>query len=309
MFIANLPYGVIVHDGRKVVEAVKQGHGDFLEGKVAGELKKKYNAEESCEAFLSLREPWRHFFPDFQEYRKAMNREMILLARKRMGEKITKERFMIQAVMAIEDFNDIINREVERLREWYSYHYPELKEQKHSRFVKMVMEFGRRESFPDFSQSFGVEMDERDEAMVKEFASVIHSTMKLQQRMEKYVERLMEEMAPNTSEILGPLLGAKIISMFGSLEKMARASSSAIQLIGAEKALFRHLKSGKRSKPPKYGILYRHPLVQSAKPGERGKVARIIASYASKAAKIDFFSGRRESLREEMMEQLRKVLK
>ncbi len=307
MFIASLPYGVLVWEKQRIVEAVKQSMEEWQSGRLKEELKRKYHAEESIEAFLQLSDPWRRFFSSFEEYRSFMKSFHIILAKQKMGGSMTKEKFMIQAVLAIEEFNEIINREVERLREWYGYHWPEWKEQKHSRFVKQVMEYGKRENFPSFPGSFGVPMDEEDESAVKEFASLIHSTMALQAKLEKYVESLMRTIAPNTAEVLGPLLGAKIISMFGSLERMARASSSAIQLIGAEKALFRHLKSGKKSKPPKYGIIYRHPLVQSSKQDIRGKIARIVAAYASKAAKIDFYSGRKAGLKAEMMEQIKKV--
>jgi nucleolar protein 56 len=97
----------------------------------------------------------------------------------------------------------------------------------------------------------------------------------------------MELIAPNTKELLTPLVGARMIAKAGSLERFARLSSSTVQLLGAEKALFRSLKTG--SSTPKHGILFQHPLIHSAPRWQRGKIARSVASKASIAARIDLY--------------------
>ncbi|MHC1582042.1 MAG: NOP5/NOP56 family protein [Candidatus Syntropharchaeia archaeon] len=105
-------------------------------------------------------------------------------------------------------------------------------------------------------------------------------------------ERLGEKMkmlAPNLSELIGPLLAAKLISVTGGIENLAKLPSSSIQILGAEKALFRY-KQGKGT-PPKHGILFRHPAVRSAKAKDRGKISRVLASKISLAAKADSFTG------------------
>lgn len=254
-------------------------------------------------------EDWEKWFDSFEDYRKWMNKFGIFLTRLKSRQKITKEKFLIQAVSALEDLNPIFNSEVERLREWFGYHYPEYKEEKHSKFVKEVWERRRRENFTGFEDSVGLEFSDEDEEAFHEFADLTKKTLDVQNRLEKYVEKLMDEVAPNVKSILGPILGAKVIAMFGSLEKMAKSPASAIQLIGAEKSLFRHLKSGKKSKPPKYGIIYRHPKIQGVKPELRGKIARLIASKASLAAKIDFFSGKlNPEIKERMEEEFRRMI-
>ncbi len=257
-----------------------------------GRLLSPKEAAEKAVGEVPDYEDWQKWFDSFQEYRKWMNRFGIFLTRMKSSQKITKEKFLIQAVSALEDLGGIFNSEIERLREWFGYHYPEYQEPKHSKFVKEVAEYRRRENFPEFQDSVGIEFSEKDEEAFHKFASLAKETLETQKRLEKYVESLMDEIAPNTKAVLGPILGAKVIAMFGSLEKMAKSPASAIQLIGAEKSLFRHLKSGKKSKPPKYGIIYRHPKVQGVKPGLRGKVARLLAGKASLAAKVDFFSGK-----------------
>ena len=117
----------------------------------------------------------------------------------------------------------------------------------------------------------------------------------------------MKEIAPNISTIIDPILGARIISSAGSLEKLSRLASSSIQLLGAEKALFRHLR--KKTKPPKYGLLYLDHRVQNAPKEKRGRIARLIASKLSIAARIDFYSKQlNPRLKKELKDELKKVL-
>ena len=97
----------------------------------------------------------------------------------------------------------------------------------------------------------------------------------------------MELIAPNTKELLSPLVGARMIAKAGSLEKFAHLSSSTVQVLGAEKALFRSLKTG--ASTPKHGILFQHPLIHSAPRWQRGKIARSVAAKASIAARIDLY--------------------
>ncbi|MBI3190773.1 hypothetical protein HYZ41_03655 [archaeon] len=118
----------------------------------------------------------------------------------------------------------------------------------------------------------------------------------------------MKEIAPNTSSIIDEMLAARLIALAGSLEKFARMTSSTIQLLGAEKALFRHLH--KKGKSPKYGLLYTSSVIQKAQPDNRGKAARILSAHLMKAARIDFYSGRYEpKIKEEMKAELRMIEK
>ena len=100
----------------------------------------------------------------------------------------------------------------------------------------------------------------------------------------------MKKLLPNFSKLAGTLIGAKILSISGSLDRLVKLPASTIQILGAEKALFQHLKTG--SKPPKYGLLYQHPMVKKAKPDHKGKVARILAAKLSLALKVDYFTKR-----------------
>jgi nucleolar protein 56 len=100
----------------------------------------------------------------------------------------------------------------------------------------------------------------------------------------------MEEVAPNTNAIAGPLLGARLIAVAGGLRNLAKMPASTIQVLGAEKALFRALRTGTR--PPKHGLIFQHSLLHEAKPWQRGKVARGLAGKISIATRVDAFGGK-----------------
>ena len=110
--------------------------------------------------------------------------------------------------------------------------------------------------------------------------------------MLNYISDLMNNIAPNLSAIAGPTIGARLIAKSGGLMKLAKLPSSTIQVLGAEKALFRSLKSG--SRPPKHGIIFQHDKVHSSPKWQRGKIARSLASKIAIAARIDVFRGSKE---------------
>ncbi len=109
-------------------------------------------------------------------------------------------------------------------------------------------------------------------------------------RLQDQIERDMKTIAPNTSEIIGPLIGARLISLAGGMQKMAMMPASTIQILGAEKALFRFKKDG--GKPPKHGVIFQHPSINCAPKTERGKIARLFATKISTAIKADVFTKR-----------------
>ena len=100
----------------------------------------------------------------------------------------------------------------------------------------------------------------------------------------------MEEVAPNITAITGPVIGARLLALTGGLQRLARVSSSTIQLLGAEKALFRHLRDGEL--PPKHGVIFQHPFIHNAPYWQRGKIARVLAGKISIAAKLDYNSNK-----------------
>ena len=109
-------------------------------------------------------------------------------------------------------------------------------------------------------------------------------------RLEKQIDVDMNKIAPNTSKIIGPLIGARLISIAGGIQKLAVLPASTVQILGAEKALFRFKKEG--GKPPKHGVMFQHPLLNRSPRAERGKIARLLATKTAIAVKADVFSKR-----------------
>jgi nucleolar protein 56 len=99
----------------------------------------------------------------------------------------------------------------------------------------------------------------------------------------------MREVAPNTLKLTGSTLGARLIAATGSIDNLAKRSASTIQVLGAEKALFRSLRSG--SRPPKHGLIFQHNEVHQAPRWQRGKIARALAGKIAIAARLDAYGG------------------
>jgi nucleolar protein 56 len=271
---------------------------------------KNYKVSDDPDAYRILRPKFREYAVSlgFAENDEQLNRFLagfgILLSRKKLVGMISRDRLIIQASNAAEDLAKVINLFQERLYEWFSLHYPEVRNSKD--LAGKVVSYGSREKFPGFEESTGVDLNEKDEEILMEFAASIQSLLEEKEGLENYVKESMTNIAPNLSSLINPLLAARLVALAGSLEKFARMPASTIQLLGAEKALFRHLK--KKGKSPKYGIIYINPLIQNASRENKGKVARILSAQLMKAARIDFYSGRYEpKLKEELDEEISRV--
>jgi len=125
---------------------------------------------------------------------------------------------------------------------------------------------------------------------VKPFEKTLTTINDEIQRLQDQIEVDMKTIAPNTSKIIGPLIGARLIALAGGMQLLAMLPASTVQILGAEKALFRFKKEGGR--PPKHGIIFQHPLINRAQKTERGKIARLLANKISTAIKADVFTKR-----------------
>ena len=215
----------------------------------------------------------------------------------------SEDMFLIQAINSIEELDEASGKMVERLREWYAIHFPELDVIKNQeRYVEMVSDFGDMDSIVNSGlldsdkeskiknvNSVGAPISETDLHMVMEFAGSIKSLLKTKKSINAYVDKRMGEIAPNLKDLAGSSLGAKLIAHVGSIERLSKMPSGTVQVLGAEKALFRHLKTGER--PPKHGLIFQHPDVRGAKWWLRGKIARTLASKISLAVRKDVYSG------------------
>ncbi len=177
----------------------------------------------------------------------------------------------------------------------------------------MIIEYGDRDEIKEkinFEEEFtGQEVTDEEMDHFQDLASSINRDMDLREQLEGYVESKMQEYAPNLSTLIGPKLGGELIAKQGSLESLAKQPASTIQVLGAEKSLFRHLDKG--TDPPKHGLILQHPFVHRAPDSLRGKIARTIANKIAIAARIDYFGGeyRGEKMREELEKKIEKIKK
>jgi nucleolar protein 56 len=216
---------------------------------------------------------------------------MVSLGKEKVKAAGTPDEQILQAIRAIDDLTKTINLMSERLHEWHGINFPELERlASDSRYAEIIAEHGDRETIlksgeVELEGSIGSDISPEDAAALKGLASTLVSTVKAKEGMEKYVQARMLVVARNTAQLAGPLIGARLISLAGGLERLSRLPSSTVQLLGAEKAMFKHIRD--KAKPPKHGVIFQHPHVHRAPYWQRGKIARTMASKISIAAKVD----------------------
>ncbi|MEM0483056.1 MAG: hypothetical protein QXM16_09280 [Nitrososphaerota archaeon] len=244
-----------------------------------------------------------------EKYRESVHRVALKIVEESLRSAVQRRDMMIvQAVNYLDDLQKIINMTASRLMEWFGTHFPELREYVSDpiRYAEIVYKYRDREGIYEAAQrgelgselsrkimeaaqrSVGVELAEQDKKVVWEVASTIISLAKQRDALEKYIRTLMDIEAPNLTAITGPVIGARLISLAGGLNNLARLPASTIQVLGAEKALFRFFKTGRGA--PKHGVIFQHPYVHGSPKWQRGKIARALATKIALAAKIDYHS-------------------
>lgn len=215
---------------------------------------------------------------------------------------------IIKAVSMLTALDECFNLLLEGIKEWFSINFPELEKEIKSNelYLKLLSVLGERKNFSKknllaFSldekvisvislkaeQSIGSDISIEDVQQIKSLAEKILLLRQERESLSKYIELQMKKELPNFTAVAGPLIGAKLLSLAGSKKKLALMPASTIQLLGAEKALFSSLKN--KSKTPKHGIIFNHPMVVQVKKKNKGKMARTLASKLSIAVKADFF--------------------
>jgi nucleolar protein 56 len=217
----------------------------------------------------------------------------IVLAKSAVKASVGPDVHLGQAVRAYGDLVFTSNLLSERLHEWYGLHFPELENVLGGdEYARAIAEYGSRDSvlsqFKFKMDSIGSEVAPEDLESIRVLAGVLKEAQTTRENLEKYIDQRMGQVAPNISTLAGPIIGARLIMHAGSLHRLATLPSGTVQLLGAEKAMFRHLREG--SRPPKHGILFAHPLVHNAPPWQRGPIARALASKICLAARADAFS-------------------
>ncbi len=216
------------------------------------------------------------------------------------------DRHIMHLAEAIDELDKAINLLVVRLREWYGMYYPEfVRTEENEEIVKYIVKKLYRGE-----DSVGFDMKNDELEVIRKFASRIEDLYRSREELKAELKRKMEELMPNTTHIIGAEIAAKLLTLAGSFEKLAKLPSSTIQVLGAEKALFRYL-SGK-GKSPKHGVIFLTPYIQRVPKRMRGKMARKLASKIAIAVKLDYFNPEKfegDKLKAELEEEMRRLQK
>jgi len=203
---------------------------------------------------------------------------------------------IVQAIGNISEIDKSISMLIRRLREWYAMYNPEFEDflQNQEKFIELVLGKSKKELLKEIKVnivgSMGADFSKEDLEPVLILAKEISSLYSLKEKQEVYLEKMMKKVCPNLLAITGATIGAKLIGQAGDLKRLMLFPASTIQLLGAEKALFRHMKT--KARAPKYGFLHEHPLISKNKRAIHGKIARTLADKISIAVKVDYFKGK-----------------
>ncbi|KAI0422510.1 Nop domain-containing protein [Xylaria grammica] len=215
---------------------------------------------------------------------------------------------IVQAIKLLDDLDKELNNYAMRVKEWYGWHFPEMDRilNDNLAYARVITHMGIRENAAntDLSEilpedlearvkaaaevSMGTEVDDMDLENIKLLAEQVISFTEYRQQLSQYLTSRMKALAPNTTEILGELVGARLIAHTGSLLRLAKSPGSTIQILGAEKALFRALKT--KHDTPKYGLIYHSSLVGQATGRNKGKIARMLSAKAALCLRVDALS-------------------
>ncbi|XP_059050191.1 nucleolar protein 58 [Achroia grisella] len=214
---------------------------------------------------------------------------------------------IVQAQCLLDDLDKELNNYIMRCREWYGWHFPELGKiiTDNTLFVKVVKLIGTRDhaSNTDLSDilpedleekvkeaaeiSMGTEISDDDIVNIQNLCDEIISINDYRTHLTDYLKARMMAMAPNLTVLIGEHIGARLIAHAGSLMNLAKHPASTVQIFGAEKALFRALKTKKDT--PKYGLIYHAQLVGQCSTKNKGKMSRMLAAKAALATRVDAF--------------------
>merc|ERR1712048_771980 len=257
-----------------------------------------------------------------------------------------QDNMIIQAIAMIDQLDKNINTFAMRVREWYGYHFPEMvkivnENYPYCRLVKLIgrrenvleavhqkeeaeedaedpelikkieeitMDSAKTQAICDASRkSVGMGISDIDLLNVEHFAQQVVELSEFRRELQEYLRSKMSAVAPNLAALIGDIVGARLISHAGSLTNLAKSPASTVQILGAEKALFRALK--KRGNTPKYGLIFHSTFIGRAAQKNKGRISRYLANKASIACRIDCFGEERtrvfgEKLRQQVEDRL-----
>jgi len=270
-----------------------------------------------------------HVFKTEEDFSNFAREVTVQLAKTAVSEAVgRRDLYAVQIVRAIDDLDKMLNLFAGRIREWYGLHFPELDRlvEKHETYVRLITDLGKRGNFTEnhllkegvpkdkaaaideaVKRSMGAEISDEDLEWLKSFCRDWLELLKFREKAEGYVEEVMSKVAANMASLVGPILSARLMSIAGGLENLAKMPASTVQVLGAEKALFRSLKTGAR--PPKHGVIFQHGAIHQSPRWQRGKIARALSGKLAIAARLDYFGGefKGDALRQELEKKVKEI--
>eukprot|EP00413_Alexandrium_margalefii_P019790 CAMPEP_0204533064 /NCGR_PEP_ID=MMETSP0661-20131031/12071_1 /ASSEMBLY_ACC=CAM_ASM_000606 /TAXON_ID=109239 /ORGANISM="Alexandrium margalefi, Strain AMGDE01CS-322" /LENGTH=517 /DNA_ID=CAMNT_0051539363 /DNA_START=99 /DNA_END=1652 /DNA_ORIENTATION=- len=305
------------------------------------ELGKELATQFSVTHGQSVRELLRGCRLHFSRLVKNLNELDLDKARLGLGHSFSRNRMqldpnrqdkpIINCIALLDNLDKNINTFAMRVREWYAWHFPELTKivtdniayAKVARVVRVRSEYkpdskdnlveacGAEEVADDISKamkmSMGQDIVEMDMRNIDHFASEVIKLANMRKSLHEYLKAKMDLVAPNLCALIGEIIGARLISHAGSLTNLAKYPASTVQILGAEKALFRALKT--KGNTPKYGLIFHSTFIGRAQQKNKGRISRYLANKCSLASRIDNFSDEAstvfgEKLRDQVEERL-----
>jgi len=222
------------------------------------------------------------------------------------------DNMIIQSIALVDQLDKDINTFAMRIREWYSYHFPELYKvvsdnhqyalcadfikDRHSLseaslegLEQITMDSSKAQAVLDAARmSMGMDISAIDLMNIERFAKRLIGLAEYRKKLAVYLRSKMANVAPNLSALIGEVVGARLISHAGSLTNLAKYPASTVQILGAEKALFRALKT--KGNTPKYGLIFHSTFIGRAGSTNKGRISRYLANKCSIASRIDCFT-------------------
>jgi len=275
-----------------------------------------------CEKNQTILELFRGIRLHFEKFIKAFKEGDLEKAQRGLGHSYSRakvkfnvhrvDNMIIQSISLLDQLDKDLNTFSMRCKEWYSWHFPELikvvpDQTKYARLVKFVRskESLSEESLPQLEEitgseetakeileaaatSMGTDISEIDLVNIEQFADRVIKLAEYREKLHNYLISKMNVVAPNLAALIGEQVGARLIAHAGSLTNLAKYPASTVQILGAEKALFRALKT--KGNTPKYGLIFHSSFIGKAAAKNKGRISRYLANKCSIAARIDSFS-------------------
>ncbi|TPP67247.1 Nucleolar protein 56 [Fasciola gigantica] len=293
---------------RKLAEALKAPETGFPDSLVCS------SESVLSEVFRAVRLHFPTFIKDLSHFNESKAQIGLGHSYSRAKVKFNVNRndnMIIQSINLLDQLDKDVNTFCMRVKEWFCYHFPELIKivPDNVTFVKVIGLIGTREGAVEeklealeeltdgtraraildaASASFGFDISEDDATNLSEFTERIIALIERRKHLQNYLASKLNGVAPNLSTLLGDRVSARLISHAGSLTNLAKFPASTIQILGAEKALFRALRH--RGRTPKYGLIYHSPFITRAARQNKGRVSRFLAAKCAIACRLDCFS-------------------